>query len=210
VVFYDGHLPAFAVNTLLKRALGEPGIVQLTGTALASLAYQAVIVAFASYLRWFWLLTRYLASRLSVFSFATPLYGVAFGHLVLGDPAHPRGHGELCPRPHAPRRPAHRRAVHRRAGGEAAPAPRQSRDRPALVVRLSCAGAARLAWTQPVAPALAPRQMGGTICSPPPTGERHDRTPSIPRPFPSVLQRKIQPFNVRAAHWGPSPASCGR
>jgi ergothioneine biosynthesis protein EgtB len=26
VVFYEGHLPAFAVNTLLKRALGEPGI----------------------------------------------------------------------------------------------------------------------------------------------------------------------------------------
>jgi formylglycine-generating enzyme required for sulfatase activity len=26
VVFYEGHLPAFAVNTLLKRALGQPGI----------------------------------------------------------------------------------------------------------------------------------------------------------------------------------------
>jgi formylglycine-generating enzyme required for sulfatase activity len=26
VVFYEGHLPAFAVNTLLKRALGQPGL----------------------------------------------------------------------------------------------------------------------------------------------------------------------------------------
>jgi ergothioneine biosynthesis protein EgtB len=26
VVFYEGHLPAFAVNTLLKRGLGQPGI----------------------------------------------------------------------------------------------------------------------------------------------------------------------------------------
>ena len=26
VVFYEGHLPAFAVNTLVKRALGRPGI----------------------------------------------------------------------------------------------------------------------------------------------------------------------------------------
>src|SRR5918999_5687089 len=26
VVFYEGHLPAFAVNTLLKKALGQPGI----------------------------------------------------------------------------------------------------------------------------------------------------------------------------------------
>jgi ergothioneine biosynthesis protein EgtB len=26
IVFYEGHLPAFAVNTLIKRALGRPGI----------------------------------------------------------------------------------------------------------------------------------------------------------------------------------------
>jgi len=44
-----------------------------------------VIVAFASYLAWFWLLTRYLTARLSVFSFLTPLFGIAFGVLLLGD-----------------------------------------------------------------------------------------------------------------------------
>src|SRR5688572_29548492 len=26
IVFYEGHLPAFSFNTLVKRALGEPGI----------------------------------------------------------------------------------------------------------------------------------------------------------------------------------------
>ena len=26
VVFYDGHLPAFSFNTLVKRGLGEPSI----------------------------------------------------------------------------------------------------------------------------------------------------------------------------------------
>src|SRR5579872_4379805 len=26
IVFYEGHLPAFAVNTLVKRGLGRPGI----------------------------------------------------------------------------------------------------------------------------------------------------------------------------------------
>ena len=26
IVFYEGHLAAFSVNTLLKKALGEPGI----------------------------------------------------------------------------------------------------------------------------------------------------------------------------------------
>jgi drug/metabolite transporter (DMT)-like permease len=43
-------------------------------------------VAFASYLAWFWLLSKYLASRLSVFSFMTPLFGVGFGVLLLSDP----------------------------------------------------------------------------------------------------------------------------
>src|SRR5205814_6371651 len=50
------------VSSLL---LQEPGISALTPLALASLAYQGVIVAFASYLAWFWLLGRYLAARLS-------------------------------------------------------------------------------------------------------------------------------------------------
>jgi drug/metabolite transporter (DMT)-like permease len=43
------------------------------------------MVAFVSYLAWFWLLTRYLAGRLLVFSFLTPLFGVWFGMLLLGD-----------------------------------------------------------------------------------------------------------------------------
>jgi drug/metabolite transporter (DMT)-like permease len=69
--------------------MGEKGIVSLTPLALASLAYQGVIVAFATYLAWFWLLTRYLAARLSVFSFLAPLFGVLAGVLVLGEPLTP-------------------------------------------------------------------------------------------------------------------------
>ncbi|MBY4898900.1 DMT family transporter [Cupriavidus sp. AU9028] len=56
----------------------------------ASLFYQSVLVAFASYLTWFWLLRHYLASRLSVFSFLTPLFGVAFGVMLMQDPVGPR------------------------------------------------------------------------------------------------------------------------
>lgn len=78
---------AVAVPLLLGASLllGEPGVVALTPFALASLAYQGAIVAFASYLAWFWLLTRYLAGRLSVFSFMTPLFGVLAGVVVLGE-----------------------------------------------------------------------------------------------------------------------------
>ena len=70
---------------LISLALGEPGIVRLTPLAAGSLVYQGVIVAFASYLVWFWLLTRYLAGRLAVFGFLTPLAGVAFGVVLLGE-----------------------------------------------------------------------------------------------------------------------------
>jgi drug/metabolite transporter (DMT)-like permease len=67
-------------------AIGEAGVTAVTPVVAASLFYQSVIVAFASLLAWFWLLTRYLASRLAVFTFLTPLVGVAAGALVLGDP----------------------------------------------------------------------------------------------------------------------------
>ena len=64
----------------------EKGIVQLTAGALAALVYQGAVVAFASYLAWFWLLTRYYAARLSVLSFLTPMFGVACGVAFLGEP----------------------------------------------------------------------------------------------------------------------------
>lgn len=61
----------------------------LTPVSVGSLLFQAVVVSFASYLTWFWLLRRYLATRLSVFSFLTPIFGVAAGVMVLGDPVTP-------------------------------------------------------------------------------------------------------------------------
>lgn len=69
----------------VSAVLGESWSISPAPVAWASLAFQSVVVAFASYLAWFWLLTRYLASRLSVFSFATPLFGVVFAHLVLDE-----------------------------------------------------------------------------------------------------------------------------
>lgn len=83
-LFYQLAVSA-AVLLAASLLLGEPGIVRLTPLAAASLLYQGVIVAFATYLAWFWLLTRYLAAPLSVFSFLTPLFGVAFGVLFLGE-----------------------------------------------------------------------------------------------------------------------------
>ncbi len=84
-LFYQLGFSALVLPVASLMA-GEPGIIALTPKVVASLAYQSVIVAFASYLAWFWLLTRYLAGRLAVFSFLTPLFGVAFGVIFLAEP----------------------------------------------------------------------------------------------------------------------------
>jgi len=73
------------VLPLAAGAAGEPGIVRLDAVAVGSLLFQGMVIAFASYLAWFWLLTRYYAGRLAVFSFLAPLFGVAFGVWLLGE-----------------------------------------------------------------------------------------------------------------------------
>jgi drug/metabolite transporter (DMT)-like permease len=74
-----------AVMLPLSWLVGERGIGVLSAPTLWAMAYQIVIVACISYLAWFWLLTRYLAGRLLVFSFLTPLFGVWFGMLLMHD-----------------------------------------------------------------------------------------------------------------------------
>lgn len=70
--------------------MGEPGLPRglegLTAPVVLAFAYQCLAVAFASFLAWFWLLRRYLANRMGVFSFLTPLFGVAAGVLMLDEP----------------------------------------------------------------------------------------------------------------------------
>ncbi|HEY7601946.1 MAG TPA: DMT family transporter [Methylomirabilota bacterium] len=68
---------------------GEPGVTRLTGLIAAAVSYQVVIHAFASYLAWFWLLTRYPATQLHAYTFWTPLFGVLAGWLLLSDPITP-------------------------------------------------------------------------------------------------------------------------
>ena len=83
-LFYQVSVSAVGLIGL-AAAWGEPGFTHPTPLALAALAYQAVIVAFVSYLIWFWLLQRYPASGLTSFSFWTPLFGVLAGWLLLGE-----------------------------------------------------------------------------------------------------------------------------
>ncbi len=54
--------------------------------AVGALAYQTVWVVSVTFVIWFALVMRYSANRLSAFTFLTPLFGVAAGHFVLGEP----------------------------------------------------------------------------------------------------------------------------
>ncbi len=77
-----GSVPPLILFAVL---LGEPWP-HPDAVAWGFLLYQAVAVAFASYLAWFWLVIRYPAGRISGFTFLTPLFGIAAGALIQGDP----------------------------------------------------------------------------------------------------------------------------
>ncbi|MFH1125425.1 MAG: DMT family transporter [Pseudomonadota bacterium] len=69
----------FAVSLIL-----EPHwISKFDLTIGVSLFYQSVIVAFATYFIWFKLIHEYSVSRLSAFTFFTPIFGVLFGILFM-------------------------------------------------------------------------------------------------------------------------------
>jgi drug/metabolite transporter (DMT)-like permease len=60
-------------------------IYRMDSYIVASLLYQSVIVAFVSYFLWFKLIHEYSVSRLSAFTFFTPIFGVLFGVLFLNE-----------------------------------------------------------------------------------------------------------------------------
>lgn len=69
----------FGVSLILERNW----IYKISPTILTSLFYQSVIVAFISYFVWFKLIHQYSVSRLSAFTFFTPIFGVLSGVLFL-------------------------------------------------------------------------------------------------------------------------------
>lgn len=66
-------------------ATSDAAIGPMTSLAWVSMTFQTVVVTFGTFLVWFWLLARYLASRLAVFSFLTPVFGIAAGVLILDE-----------------------------------------------------------------------------------------------------------------------------
>jgi drug/metabolite transporter (DMT)-like permease len=68
---------------------GEQMSAPPSALALGAFAYQTIYVVSITFTIWFVLVVRYSAARLSAFTFLAPLFGVAAGHLVLGEPLTP-------------------------------------------------------------------------------------------------------------------------
>ncbi len=75
-------IPLLAVCFVIVE-WGRP--VVITGPILAALGYQTVVIAFFSYLLWFWMIHTYTVSKLAAFTFLAPMFGVIFSGLLLGE-----------------------------------------------------------------------------------------------------------------------------
>jgi len=84
-LFYQ-ILFSIPVLFLLSLLYGETPIQTLDSLILISLAYQGIVVAFISYLGWFFLVHTYPVSRLSSFAFLTPVFATIAGIFLLNEP----------------------------------------------------------------------------------------------------------------------------
>jgi drug/metabolite transporter (DMT)-like permease len=85
LLFYQLAMSALALP-ILSLFLGETWNWHFSVFAVSSIAAQAALGAFMSFLAWMWMLGRYPATRISVFVFLTPIFALLFGALWLGEP----------------------------------------------------------------------------------------------------------------------------
>ncbi len=71
---------------LISLALGERGITDPSPLVLSAFGYTVIFVAFITFTTSLWLMTRYPASRIMAFLMITPVFGVAAGVILLGEP----------------------------------------------------------------------------------------------------------------------------
>jgi drug/metabolite transporter (DMT)-like permease len=84
-----------ALVLLALAPLGGPLLRDLAPIHLWGLAFQIVVIAFAAFIFWLWLMSIYPASSVAAFSFLGPVFGVFFGWLILGETIGPSILGAL-------------------------------------------------------------------------------------------------------------------
>jgi drug/metabolite transporter (DMT)-like permease len=81
------QLGVSALLLLAAAAFAAPPLPhRLSLLAWSSLGFQTIIVSFASYLAWFWLIRHYPATRLASLTMLTPVFGLALGAVLLSEP----------------------------------------------------------------------------------------------------------------------------
>ncbi len=73
-------IPILAAGSLIFER-GKSVI--LAPLVVSAIVYQIFVVAFFSYLVWFWMIHRYPVSRLAAFTFLAPLFGVILSGILL-------------------------------------------------------------------------------------------------------------------------------
>jgi drug/metabolite transporter (DMT)-like permease len=95
-----GSTDLLAINTIQLLAAGlaliAPALVleasprvEISLPVAVSFVYLVAVLSVGASLLWFWLLSRGAASRVSAFYFLTPIFGLAFGALLLGEAVGP-------------------------------------------------------------------------------------------------------------------------
>ena len=79
---------AAVFSAALSLLLGDVWVSSFSPFAITSLALQAVVGGFASYLVWMWMLGRYPATKMGAFALSTPVFAVIFGAVWLGETVH--------------------------------------------------------------------------------------------------------------------------
>lgn len=86
------------VSTPVLLALSPlfgPLVRDLAPVHLWGLGFQIVVIVSFGFVSWLWLLSRYPAAGVASFSFLTPVFGVALGWALLGEPVGPSVLGAL-------------------------------------------------------------------------------------------------------------------
>jgi len=78
-------IPTFIILYLSSLILGQSSFA-LTNLAVLNVGFQTLFIACGGFLLWFWLLRTYSATRVSIFSFLTPLFTIIFAILLLDEP----------------------------------------------------------------------------------------------------------------------------
>ena len=94
-LFYQLAVSAVAMGAV-SVLRGEAWPTEWSALLWGSMFFQSVVVAFASYLIWFWMVRHYPATRLASFTFLTPLFGLLLGWALLDERITPQLLLALC------------------------------------------------------------------------------------------------------------------